>query len=122
LEDDVDLVRDLLDKLVVDRNGRWIGRVDGVVLDREDNHAPRLAAILIGPTALAFRLHPVLGRWIARLERVCGLGEGRPVRIEAGDIRDVGRLIKTDVASSDTAALRVEQRCRVWLERIPGSQ
>jgi hypothetical protein len=44
------------------------------------------------------------------------------VRIEAGDIRDVGRLIKTDVASSDTAALRVEQRCRVWLERIPGSQ
>ena len=32
----MDLVRDLLDKLVVDRNGREMGRVDGIVLDHRD--------------------------------------------------------------------------------------
>ena len=118
----MDLVRDLLDKLVVDRNGRWMGRVDGIVLDRIDGDIPRLAAILLGPTALGFRLHPALGRRIAWLERAWGLGDGRPVRIDAEHIRDIGRVIKTDVKTSETAALNVEQRFRAWVERVPGNR
>jgi sporulation protein YlmC with PRC-barrel domain len=58
----VDVVRDLLDKAVVDRNGREMGRVDGIVLEQEAGQPPRLAAILIGPAALGSRLHPALGR------------------------------------------------------------
>jgi sporulation protein YlmC with PRC-barrel domain len=116
----VDVCRDLLDKQVVDRNGRWLGRVDGVVLDRANNGPPRLAAILIGPVALGFRLHPAIGRWMAAVERVWGLSKGRPVRIGLEHIIDIGRYVKTDLSSSDTEALAVEHALRRWLARIPG--
>lgn len=118
----MNLVRDLLDTQVVDRNGRLLGRVDGIVLENGTHNAPRLAAILIGPTALGFRLHPTLGRWIAAAERAWGLPRQRPVRIDAVHIVGIGRRIKTDVAASDTAAYSVEHRVRAWLARIPGGR
>jgi len=115
----VDVARDLLDKPVVDRNGRMLGRVDGVVLDRPEKGASRLTAILIGPVALAFRLHPTLGRWMAALERACGLPNARPVRIDIAHVSDIGRYVHTDLASSDTPVLAVEQRLRLWVSKIP---
>ena len=57
----MDVVRDVLDKSVVDRNGREMGRVDGILLDVEPDQPLRLAAIVIGPAALGDRLHPRLG-------------------------------------------------------------
>jgi sporulation protein YlmC with PRC-barrel domain len=115
----VDVARDLLDKQVVDRNGRMLGRVDGIVLDRPEKGAPNLAAILIGPVALGFRVHPALGRWLAALERACGLPSGRPARIDMAHISRIARYVHTDLASSDTAALAVEQRLRRWVAKIP---
>src|SRR4029078_6760911 len=96
------------------------GRVDGVVVERPDTGPPQLSAILIGPVALAFRLHPAIGRWMAALERAWGLPTGRPVRIRLEHIVDIGRYLRTDRASSDTNALAVEQRLRRWVTRIPG--
>ena len=52
----MDLIRDLLDKKVSDRNGREMGRVDSVILDVRDGAPPRVAAIEIGPAALAYRV------------------------------------------------------------------
>jgi sporulation protein YlmC with PRC-barrel domain len=115
----MDVVRDLLDKPVIDRNRRRLGRVDGIVLDRPESGPPRLAAILIGPVALGFRLHPTLGRWMARLERAWDLPSGRPVRIDVGRITTIGRYIKTAVTASDTDALEVERRLRRWVEKMP---
>ena len=116
----MDVCRDLLDKQVVDRNGRWLGRVDGIVLEHTDGGPPRLAAILIGPVALAFRLHPAIGRWMAAFERICELPKGRPVRIGLEHIVDIGRYVKTDLSSSETDALAVEHKLRRWVARIPG--
>jgi len=118
----VDLVRDVLDKAVVDRNGREMGRVDGIVLEECQGEPPRLSAILIGPAALGFRLHPAIGRWVTALEYAFGLPDGRPVRIDAGDISEIDRHVKTDVAISETAADAVEQRLRRWVAKIPGSR
>jgi hypothetical protein len=117
----VDIVRDVLDKLVVDRNGRVMGRVDGIVLEQHNGGPPSVSAILIGPVALGFRLHPRIGRWVAALERFCGLSPARPVRIEVERIVDVAREIKTDLTRSDTATQEVEQRLRTWVAKIPGS-
>ena len=117
----MDLVRDVLDKAVVDRNGREMGRVDGIVLEDRQGEPPCLSAILIGPAALGFRLHPAIGRWITALEYAFGLADGRPVRVDAADISEIDRHVKTDVAISETAADAVEQRLRRWVTRIPGS-
>jgi hypothetical protein len=112
----------VLDKSVVDRNGREMGRADGIVLDLRDGQPPRLDAILIGPSALGGRLHPTVGRLVSGLERWLGLGAGRPVRVEFGDIEMVERKVKTRLAIGQTAAEAVEQRLRRWLLKLPGSR
>ena len=106
----MDLVHDVLDKKVVDRNGREMGRVDSIVLDVRDGAPPRIAAIELGPAVLAHRIHPVLGRWIAALEHGFGVDEGRPLRIPYSAILDIRDHVKVDLAFGETAAATVEQR------------
>jgi sporulation protein YlmC with PRC-barrel domain len=118
----VDVVRDVLDKLVVDRNGRDMGRVDGILLDQRNGQPPRLAAILIGPAALGYRLHPRVGRFVSAVEARLGLADGRPARIEAAEIADVGRRVKLRLTIGDTAVDAIEQRLRAWILKIPGSR
>ena len=99
-----------------------MGRVDAILLaDRGTAGPPVLEAIVLGPSALGFRLHPAIGRWIAAIERALGLADGRPVRIEFGRIVEIDAEIRTDVAIGETAAAAVEQRLRGWLRKIPGS-
>jgi hypothetical protein len=74
----MDVVRDVLDTRVVDRNGREMGRVDGILGDCQPNQPVRLAAILIGPSALGDRVHPALGRFVRRFETRFGLDKNRP--------------------------------------------
>lgn len=77
----MDVLRDLLDKQIVDGRHRDVGRVDTVVFELRDGAPPRLAAIEIGAAALARRLHPrwagPVRRWLARR----GDGLGAPVRV-----------------------------------------
>jgi len=117
----VDLVRDLLDKKVVDRNGREMGRVDRIVLDVREGAPPRVAALEIGPSALAARLGARLGRWAAAIEHGFGLDAGRPVRIPIDEVLDVHDHVRIDRAAGETPALEVEQRARRWVASIPGS-
>jgi sporulation protein YlmC with PRC-barrel domain len=116
----MDLVRDVLDKLVLDRNRREMGRVDGIVLERRKGMAPRVVALQIGPAVLGHRLHPTLGRWIAAVEQALGIAEGRPVRIPFSHVQDVGIQVKLDLAIGETAVGAAEQRLRAVVARLPG--
>ena len=118
---DLALVRDLLDKRVIDRRGRDMGRVDGIVLDMREGAGPRVLAIEIGPVALAHRLSPTFGRWVAALELAFGVDHGRPVRIPFADILEITDSVKVDRAFGETAAATIEQRLRAWIGRIPGA-
>jgi len=82
----MDLVRDLLDKKVVDRHGREMGRVDRLVLELRDDAPPRVTAIELGPAVLADRVRPIFGRWMRGLEVALGIDQGRPLRIPFGDM------------------------------------
>ena len=117
----MDLVRDLLDKKVVDRNGREIGRVDSVVLENGVEAPARVAALEIGPAVLAHRMHPVLGRWIAAIEHGLAIDEGRPMRVVIGDVLEIADHVKVDRAFSETPAATLELSLRRWVGRLPGS-
>jgi len=117
----MNLVRDLLDKALVDRNGRDMGRVDRVVLDIRDGAPPRVAALEVGPAVLAHRLAPLAGRWAAALEHAFGVDEGRPLRIPVRDVLGIEDHVKVDLAFGDTAAATIEQRLRRWVGAIPRS-
>jgi hypothetical protein len=115
----VDVARDLLDTLVVDRNDREMGRVDGIVVEIAAGRPPVIGSILIGASTLGERLHPVLGRWAAIVERWLGVERERPVTIEARDIRELGRVAKIRQSVGETSAAAVERRLRAWLVRLP---
>jgi sporulation protein YlmC with PRC-barrel domain len=119
-EGDVDLVRDLLDKKVVDRNGREMGRVDSVILDTTDGML-RVVAIELGPAVLARRLHVMLGRWAESLEHAFGVDAGRPLRIPMTTVLHINDSVRVDLAYGETPAATIEQRLRRWVRNIPGS-
>lgn len=116
----MDVVRDVLDALVVDRNGHEMGRVDAIVLEQDDG-PPRLAAFLIGPAALGSRLHPVLGRFVSSLERRLGVACGRPVRIDFADVERIDDKVRLRLTVADTAVDAIEGWLRRWVVKLPGS-
>jgi hypothetical protein len=117
----VKLVCDVLDQAVFDRDGQPMGRVDGNVLELRDGAPPRVASIVIGPTALGQRLHPLIGRWVAAIEEACGLERERPVEIGASGMRIADDGVRVAAAIGETGAAIVEQRLRAWLRRLPGA-
>jgi len=118
----MDLVRDVLDKEVKDRNGREMGRVDSIVLEIRPGAPPRVSAIELGPAVLAYRVRPIFGRWMAALEHALRVDEGRPLRIPIGEILHFGDHITVDRAFGQTPAARVEQKVRRWVGAVPGAQ
>src|SRR5690242_11926448 len=74
------VIRDILDKQLVDARRRRIGKVDGLVLEARDDEPLRLAFIEVGAMTLGRRLHPRLERWAASIERWLGVGKGKPFR------------------------------------------
>jgi sporulation protein YlmC with PRC-barrel domain len=117
----MDVVRDLLDKKVVDRNGREMGRVDGAVMEVRDDAPPRVVALELGPAVLAYRIRPIFGRWVAALEHALGVAEGRPLRIPVGEILGIHDQVTVDLAVGETPAATVEKRLRAWISSVPGS-
>src|SRR5437868_1615512 len=110
--DNLELVRDVLDKQLVDHNHDPLGRADGIVLIIDDDHSPpRVATIESGGGVLARRLHPRLGEWVESLGARFGLRRGRPVRIRWSAVTKVGIELEVDVDAQASDALRWEQ----WL-------
>lgn len=118
----MDVIRDVLDNQLVDRNQRKMGKVDGIVIQLRDGEPPRLAYIEVGLPVLARRLHPQLERWVAALESKWGAKHSEPFRIPWSKVRDVGIDVEVDLEAEATPALAWEKWLRDHLiGRIPGA-
>jgi sporulation protein YlmC with PRC-barrel domain len=118
----VDVVNRILDKPLVDRDGREMGRVDGILLECRSNAPPRLAALLVGPSVLGDRLHPVLGRWITWLEQRFGVADKRPTTIPFSAIDRIRGKVMLTISVRETTVNAVEERLRSWVSKLPGSR
>ncbi|RUV45846.1 MAG: hypothetical protein EOQ55_31200 [Mesorhizobium sp.] len=117
------LLRDILDKQVVDREQVKIGKVDGLVAELRQGKPPRVVAVELGVIALARRLGARPGRLTARLAaRLSGKQQARPHRIAWTKVRDIGVDIEFDIDVRRTKILAWQS----WLRdrivgRIPGA-
>jgi sporulation protein YlmC with PRC-barrel domain len=116
------LVRDVLDKELLDGEDEPMGRVDGLVMHAGKNSQPRVTHIEIGGAVLWERVHPSLGRLSRRLAGLWGPKRREQVRIPWSRVKTVGRDIKLDVEARETGAIDWE----IWIarhiiEHIPGS-
>jgi hypothetical protein len=117
----MDLVRDVLDRKIVDREHCDMGRVDGLVMHIGVHTQPRVTHILIGGTVPWRRLNPALTKLATKLARLWGPRRIEPVRIPWSRVMTAGRDIRLDVKARDTGAIDWE----IWIarhiiERIPG--
>lgn len=117
----MDLVRDVMDKALIDREECEMGRVDGLVMELGEHSQPRITDIEIGGSALWSRLHPALTRFAAKVARKWGPKRTASVRIPWSRVVTAGKDIKLDVEAKETGAIDWE----IWvarhvIERIPG--
>jgi len=118
----MNLVRDYLDKQLVDANGRKMGRVDGIVLTLAEGRQPRVAHIETGAVTQATRLHPRLGRMVAALAHRLGGVLNDSYRIPWAKVALSDNDIAVNVRAEETPALALERWVRAHLiGRIPGA-
>lgn len=114
----MNLARDLLDKQLVDRNGRKAGKVDGIVLKIQEGR-PRIAYLEVGWPVLARRLGKRPARWSDGLLR--HWNGGIRTRLPWERIESVGRDIHLDIDSEKSTLLTVERWLRRQIvRRMPG--
>ena len=116
------LVRDVLDKELLDREEQPMGRVDGLIMHLGERSQPRITHIAVGGATLWERVHPVFGRLSRHMSKLWGPKRDKDVRIAWSHVKTVGRDIKLDVEARNTGAIDWELWiARHVIERIPGS-
>lgn len=116
------LVRDVLDKGLLDSEEVPMGRVDGLIMHVGERSQPRITHIAVGGSTLWGRVHPAFGRLSSRMSKWLGPKLEKDVRIPWSRVKTIGRDIKLDVEAKNTGAIDWE----LWIahriiERIPGS-
>ena len=101
----------LLDRQLLDRDGKPIGKVDDLVLSWPDDpgRLPEVTELLCGPAALGRRFGRRVG---AFFESLSELGEGdasSPASVPADAISEIGSAITIDRSRDDLPVAAVER-------------
>jgi sporulation protein YlmC with PRC-barrel domain len=114
----------LLDRQLIDVEGRFAGKVDDLELTVPDEGPPYVTSILAGPGSLAQRIGGRFGAWIESAHHRLHPSETPgPASISWGVVHEVGSAILLSVPKS---VLEVE-RFEMWtrdhvIGKIPGSE
>src|SRR5437764_15203506 len=98
----MDLVRDVLDKQLKDRNGRNIGKIDGIIVTLRGDRPPRVAAIELGSVVLARRVGPRMMHWMKKLRGKWGPKTDETYRIPWSKVKNVGMDVEVDLYAETT--------------------
>ena len=122
----IDVGLEVLDRQIVDSDGRLAGKVDDLELAFPEGGtgSPYVVAIISGPGALAHRLGGRLGAWI---EAAHGrLHEERPpraARVPFSVVKSIGNHVEVSVARDTLESDRLERWVRDHvIGRIPGAK
>ena len=113
---------ELLDRQLIDPDGRMAGKVDDLRLELGDDGPPIVTDILAGPGALARRIGGRLGAWIASVHTRLHPGSGDPAAISFGVVSAIGDHVTLIVSRDDLPTFEAEAWARDHLiARLPGS-
>jgi sporulation protein YlmC with PRC-barrel domain len=120
----VDAGLELLDRQMIDVDGRMAGNVDDLELTfPPDGGPPSVTAILAGPGALSGRIGGRIGDGIAKIHARLQEGdiEG-PARVSFGAVLSVASSVRLAVSREDLEIYRFERWARdTIIAKIPGS-
>ena len=114
----------LLDRQLIDKDGRLAGKVDDLELELpEGGGPPVVTAILSGPGALSRRVGGRLGAWLEAVANRLREGDERhPARVSFGLVKRIGSAVDLSVAKAELETNRLEAWTRDHLiGRLPGA-
>jgi hypothetical protein len=119
----IDAALNLLDRQIVDKDGKMAGNIDDLELTEDPNGAPYVTAILAGPGALARQLGGKIGHWMESVHRRLHEDEQPgPPRISFGVVRKIDNHVEVIVSREELAISRFEDWTRDHIiGRIPGA-
>ena len=109
--DHVKIVSQLLDLPIVDKDERSCGIVDDIELSGSAGKALRVEALLVGPGAYQGRM-PAWLYWLTR--KIAG---DRMVRVPAGEVAEIGAVVKLKSKAEPLGLHEVEDKVRAWIPR-----
>jgi len=117
----IDLDLHLLDRQVVDRDGKFVCKVDDLEFERGENGALYVAKILVGPRARAQRVGGRIGVWIRSIaERLAT--EPMPT-IDIASVIEIGSDVKVAASRDELDVDPLEDWVRDHIvSRVPGSR
>jgi hypothetical protein len=114
----LDLHLQMLDRQIVDGDGRLAGKVDDLELEVAPSGAVYVSAVLTGPIALGARFGGRTGRWLTLLAQRLGGNAGRPpTRVPMSHVTEIGSAITVDGSAADLGLAEGE---RWFADRIVG--
>jgi sporulation protein YlmC with PRC-barrel domain len=111
LADPIKLVSQLIDLPIVDKDERSCGIVDDVELAGAAGKDTRVKALLVGPGAYRRRM-PGWLYWLVR--KIAG---DRMARVPAGEIMEIGSVVKLKCVAEQVKLHVVENRASTWIPR-----
>ena len=113
---------ELLDRQLVDPDGRMAGKVDDLAIRvNGDGTPPIVTEILAGPGALARRIGGRLGEWIASVHARMQGGSRDPAAISFGVVARIDDHVTLVVSRKDVATYAFEAWVREHvIEKLPG--
>jgi hypothetical protein len=111
---EIDIGLRVLDRQLLDKNGRRCGNVDDLAIEGGAGEEPEVVAILVGPG-----FWPQRAGWIGRLAGWIG-GGGR-VRVAWSDVDEVDSAVELSREATELGLGRGDDRLRPYFDRIPGA-
>ena len=119
----MDLIADVLDQQLIDREGKRSGKIDGIAIELREGAPPRVAYLDMGTDVLARRLSPRFEGWLHALRRMFGRTAVAPYQVPWSKVKKVHLTVDVDLDASKEPGYRLER----WLAEhvigpIPGSR
>jgi sporulation protein YlmC with PRC-barrel domain len=119
----MDAQLELLDRQIVDDDGRMVSKVDDVELTEREDGRLVVTGLLTGPGVLGPRLGGALGSLTTAVwSRLSGRSPDEPGRVDMGVVSDISTVITLRVSrrTADVDGFETWMRDRV-IAAIPGS-
>jgi len=114
LSDEIEIGLRVLDRQLLDRDGRRCGNVDDLAIEGGVGDVPEVTHLLVGPG-----YWPQRAGWVGRLAG--WIGGGRRVRVDWSDVEKLDSGVGLAKSATELGLGRGDDRLRPYIEKIPGA-